>query len=155
MIMTYGNERYTIPDEVAEKLKRYEKIVKILEERSPYSGNRETCDTIREIIGKSDETTSHSEADIYKSCVELMHELVSDFADWYKWVHGEDAIQELDDEEMFCVRKTPFHIVQNLFLSNTRHSGGTSTCRKCNQLGIKDWSEDIEFAFEREDEEEL
>lgn len=152
--MTHENQHYIVPDEVSDKIRKYDEIVKILSERSPYNGNRETCDMIREIIGKSDETTSHSEADIYKSCVELMHELVSDFAEWYKWVHGEDAIQELDDEEMFCVRKTPFHIVQNLFLSNTRHSGGTSTCRKCNQLGIKDWSEDIEFAFEREDEEE-
>lgn len=97
---------------------------------------------------------SHSEAEIYEGCVALMQEMVDDFTEWYKWQHGEDAISELDDEEIFCVRKTPFHIVQRLFLWNTTHSGGTSTRCKCGQLGIKDWSKDIEFAFEREGEEE-
>lgn len=103
---------------------------------------------------KVSEVPSHSESEIYKGCLALMQELVDDFMEWYKWQHGEDAIEELDEEEMFCVRKTPFHIVQRLFLWGTHHSGGCSTRSKCSQLGIKDWSDDIEFCFEKENEEE-
>lgn len=109
--------------------------------------NAEKCEYYDEII------LSHSEAEIYKGCVALMQELVDDFMEWYKWQNGEDAIEELDEEEMFCVRKTPFHIVQRLFLWGTHHSGGGSTRSKCSQLGIKDWSEDIEFGFEIEESE--
>ena len=83
-----------------------------------------------------------------------MQELVGDFAEWYEWVHGENAISELDEEERFCVRKTYFSIVQRLFLWNTHHSGGNSTRGKCNELGIKNWSDDIEFGFKLEDEDE-
>lgn len=100
-----------------------------------------------------DEVDSHNETEIVRGCIALMHELVDDFAQWYRWIHGEDAIEELDDEEIFCVRKTYFHIVQRLLLYDTRHSGGTSTCRKCRQLGFEDWSKDINFEFEREEEE--
>lgn len=99
-----------------------------------------------------DEVNSHDESEIVRGCIALMHELVDDFAEWYRWVHGENAIEELDDEEIFCVRKNYFHIVQRLLLFHTNHSGGTSTFRKCKQLGIKDWSEDIDFGFEREEE---
>lgn len=102
---------------------------------------------------KEKDLSSHSEEEILKECIKLMHELVDDFAEWYEWVHGENAIAELDEEERFCVRKSYFSIVQQLFLFHTKHSGGTSTCEKCNSLGIKDWSEDIEFGFEVEEDE--
>lgn len=98
--------------------------------------------------------SSHSEEDILKECIILMHELVSDFQKWYEWVHGEDAVSELDEEERFCVRKSYFSIVKRLFLFHTNHSGGGSTCAKCNHLGIDDWSKDIEFGFELEESEE-
>lgn len=100
-----------------------------------------------------DEVSSHSESDILKECISLMHELVDDFAKWYEYVHGENAIAELGEEERFCVRKSYFSIVQQLFLFHTKHSGGGSTCAKCHELGIKDWSEDIEFGFEVEEDE--
>lgn len=119
----------------------------------PINCNRE--EMIRESIiqrlykaDKKDELASHSESDILKECINLMHELVDDFAKWHEYVHGENAIAELDEEERFCVRKTYFSIVQQLFLYHTKHSGGGSTCAKCHELGIKDWSEDIEFGFE-------
>ena len=35
---------------MAEKTRKYDEIVKILEERSPYGGKRETCDMIRAIV---------------------------------------------------------------------------------------------------------
>ena len=56
MILTHGNEHYTVPDEVAKKIHKYDRIVEILAERSPYGGNRETCDMIRAIAGKSKES---------------------------------------------------------------------------------------------------
>ena len=98
--------------------------------------------------------SSHSEREILDECIKLMHELVDDFAEWYEYVHGENAIAELDEEERFCVRKSYFSIVQQLFLFHTKHSGGGSTCAKCNSLGIEDWSEDIEFGFEVNEEDE-
>ena len=100
------------------------------------------------------ELSSHSEEYILKECIFLLHDIVDDFAEWYRWVHGENAIEELDEEMRFCVRKTYFEIVQRLFLFHTRHSGGGSTVAKCNSLGIYDWSRDIEFGFEVEEDDE-
>lgn len=79
-----------------------------------------------------------------------MQEMVNEFAEWYRWQHGEDAIKELDEEERFCFRKSHFCIVQELFLLGTHHSGGTSTREKCEQLGV-DSSEEIEFDWSDED----
>ena len=104
-------------------------------------------------IENKEETKSHSETEILNGCIALMQELVSDFQDWYLYVHGENALEELDEEEMFCIRKTYFEIVKRLFLWGTHHSGGNSTRAKCDELGVKDWSEDIEFGFEVEDDE--
>lgn len=71
--------------------------------------------------------------------------------EWYRWVHGENAIEELSEEERFCYNISYFHIVQELFLFRTYHSGGTSTMAKCKQLGV-DSSENVEFKFEEEEE---
>lgn len=110
-------------------------------------------EVLESFLKENPETKSHSEKEIYSACVRLLFELVEDFAEWYRFVHGEDSIEELSDEEMFCVRYTPFKIVQELFLWNTRHGGGTSTRMKCDELGIEDPYKDIEFAFKRFDEE--
>ena len=88
------------------------------------------------------ELESHDEKHILKSCLGLMQDMVDEFAEWYRWQHGEDSIEKLDEEERFCIRKTYFRIVQELFLLHTNHSGGTSTREKCEQLGV-DWSEEI------------
>lgn len=96
------------------------------------------------------ELESHDEKHILKSCLGLMQEMVNDFAEWYRWQHGEDSIEELDEEEIFCVRKTYFRIVQKLFLLYTNHSGGTSTRAKCEQLGV-DWCEEISFDWSDEE----
>ena len=79
-----------------------------------------------------------------------MQEMVNEFAEWYRWQHGEDAIEELDEEERFCFRKSYFSIVQELFLIGTNHSGGTSTRAKCEQLGV-DSAEEIEFDWSDEE----
>lgn len=75
------------------------------------------------------------------------------FEEWYRWVHGENAIKELSEEERFCYNMSYFHIVQELFLFRTYHSGGTSTMAKCKQLGV-DSSENVEFKFEEGEESE-
>lgn len=121
-------------------------IIKALEEIQQYRaiGTPEEC---REAVEKqkvNKELESHDEKHILKECIILVQGMVDEFAEWYKWIHGEDAISELDEEERFCVRKSYFRIVQRLFLFGTRHSGGTSTRAKCKQLGV-DSSEEITF----------
>jgi len=111
-------------------------------------------EVIAEAEKEKAETISHSENFILMECIHLMHEMVTDFEDWYKFVHGVNAIEELDEDERFCVRKTYFSIVKQLFLWHTSHSGGTSTRQKCCELGVKDWSEDIEFGFGIEEDED-
>lgn len=93
---------------------------------------------------------SHDEKHILECCISLMQEMVNEFAEWYRWQHGEDAIEELDKEERFCFRKSYFRIVQELFLLGTNHSGGTSTRAKCEQLGV-DSAEEIEFDWSDEE----
>ena len=100
---------------------------------------------------KDKELESHEEKYILHYCISLMQELVGCFEEWYRWVHGENAIEELSEEERFCYNMSYFHIVQELFLFRTYHSGGTSTMAKCKQLGV-DSSENVEFKFEEEEE---
>ena len=99
---------------------------------------------------KDKELESHDEKYILHYCISLMQELVGVFEEWYRWVHGDNAIEELNEEERFCYNMSYFHIVQELFLFRTYHSGGTSTMAKCRQLGV-DSSENIEFKFEEGD----
>lgn len=105
-------------------------------------GTPEECRAAVEKQKADKELESHDEKYILKSCLGLMQDMVDEFAEWYRWQHGEDSIEELDDEERFCIRTTYFRIVQKLFLLHTNHSGGTSTIEKCEQLGV-DWSEEI------------
>lgn len=93
------------------------------------------------------ETESVSESEILQNCIYLMGELFTDFVEWYRFVHGDDAIEELDDEERFQLKVSYFHIVQRLFLWGSNHSGGTSTRQKCRELGIDDGTDTIEFAM--------
>lgn len=132
--------------------KANEMAIKALEEVQQYRaiGTREEC---RAVVGKqnpSKELESHDEKHILECCISLMQEMVNEFAEWYRWQHGEDAIEELDKEERFCFRKSYFRIVQELFLLGTSHSGGTSTRAKCEQLGV-DSVEEIEFDWSDEE----
>ena len=122
-----------------EELKQYRAI-----------GTPEECREAVEKQKADKELESHDEKHILKSCLGLMQEMVNDFAEWYRWQHGEDSIEELDKEEIFCIRKTYFRIVQELFLLHTNHSGGTSTRAKCEQLGV-DWGEEISFDWRDEE----
>ena len=126
--------------------------IKALEEVQKYRaiGTPEECRAAVDKQKDDKELESHDEKHILKSCLGLMQEMVNDFAEWYRWQHGEDSIEELDDEEIFCIRKTYFRIVQELFLLHTNHSGGTSTRAKCEQLGV-DWGEEISFDWSEEE----
>ena len=97
---------------------------------------------------------SHDEKYILHYCICLLHELTGQFEEWYKWMYGENAVKELSEEEKFRYKMSYFHIVQELFLFRTYHSGGTSTREKCRQLGV-DSGDSAEFGFgENEDFEE-
>lgn len=125
---------------LAEKLKDYEDLGYTPEE----------CRAAMEKQNVNKELESHDEKHTLECCISLMQEMVNEFAEWYRWQHGEDAIEELDKEERFCFRKSYFSIVQELFLIGTNHSGGTSTRAKCEQLGV-DSAEEIEFDWSDEE----
>lgn len=124
---------------MVEELKQYRAI-----------GTVEECWAAMEKQNVNKELESHDEKHILECCISLMQEVVNEFAEWYRWQHGEDAIEKLDEEERFCFRKSYFRIVQELFLVGTNHSGGTSTRAKCEQLGV-DSSEEIEFDWSDEE----
>lgn len=130
----------------------YAMAIKALEEVQQYRalGTPEECRAAMEKQNVNKELESHDEKHILECCISLMQEMVNEFAKWYRWQHGEDAIKELDEEERFCFRKSYFSIVQELFLLRTHHSGGTSTRAKCKQLGV-DSSEEIEFDWSDEE----
>lgn len=129
-----------------------EQLAEWLEELKQYRaiGTPEECQTAMEKQNVNKELESHDEKHTLECCISLMQEMVNEFAEWYRWQHGEDAIEELDEEERFCFRKSYFSIVQELFLIGTNHSGGTSTRAKCEQLGV-DSAEEIEFDWSDEE----
>ena len=94
----------------------------------------------------------HSEKQILHYSIELMRELTSHFEQWYRMIHGDHAVEELSEEDRFAYQMPYFSIVQELFLFNTFHSGGTSTREKCRELGVNS-SEYVTFAFQKEEEE--
>ncbi len=131
----------------------YAMAIKALEEVQQYRaiGTLEECRVAVEKQKCNNDLESHDEKHILKYCISLMWELVGKFEEWYEYVHGEDAIKELCEDEKFCYRMSYFNIVQKLFLLATSHSGGTSTRAKCEQLCV-DSSDEIEFSFGDDEE---
>ncbi len=131
----------------------HRQLVEWLEELKQYRaiGTPEECRAAVEKQKCNKDLESHDEKHILKYCISLMQELVGGFEKWYEFVHGEDAIKELCEDEKFCYRMSYFNIVQELFLFGTSHSGGTSTRAKCEQLGV-DSSDEIEFSFGDDEE---
>ena len=139
------------PIRLAQFFEGIDSAIKALEEVQQYR-QIGTVEEFRAAMKKqnvNEELESHDEKHILECCISLMQEIVNEFAEWYRWQHGEDAIKELDAEERFCFRKSYFCIVQELFLLCTHHSGGTSTRAKCEQLGV-DSSEEIKFDWRDE-----
>lgn len=130
------------------EIQGYEMAINALEEIEQYRtiGTPEECRAAMEKQNVNKELESHDEKHTLECCISLMQEMVNEFAEWYRWQHGEDAIKELDAEERFCFRKSYFCIIQELFLFGTHHSGGTSTRAKCEQLGV-DSAEEVKFEW--------
>jgi hypothetical protein len=139
MKYVYLAKKHGTVGQVIENCVKYEEI-----------GTPEECRAAMEKQNVNKELESHDEKHILECCISLMQEVVNEFAEWYRWQHGEDAIEELDEEERFCFRKSYFRIVQELFLLGTNHSGGTSTRAKCEQLGV-DSADEIEFDWSDEE----
>ena len=89
-----------------------------------------------------DDTKSHSEKDILNGCISLLEEMVCHFKDYMEWI-GYEPNEEEKEYRYFGM--TYFHIVQRLFLWHTRHAGGTSTRKKCYELGIDEPSDGVRF----------
>lgn len=98
-----------------------------------------------------DMTSSHSEKEIYEGCLALMEELTGRFQEYLDFI-GVD-LSEYPTEEQFDASFQTTEIVERLFLWHTMHSGGTSQCMKCKELGIEP-CKTIHFKFDYEDEEE-
>lgn len=84
-------------------------------------------------------TKSHSERDILDACIGLMQSLTESFRDYLYFIGV-----ETDEDDTFTASFSYSEIVQRLFLTNTMHSGGTSTRKKCNELGV-DYTKRIVF----------
>ena len=91
-----------------------------------------------------EDVKSHSEKEIYQGCIRLMRRMV-DYFEEYLYIIGMDP-ENLMEDEKFSVAFSNFEIVQDLFLYGTSHSGGTSTRKKCRELGLDD-SHLVEFLF--------
>ena len=63
-----------------------------------------------------------------------MQRLVDAFEEYLDFMD----IHPESEEEVFTTEFCNTEIVERLFLWNTRHSGGTSQRKKCQELGIKD-----------------
>lgn len=156
-IMIIENEKPGCGEKIifaeGDRCEAIEIAINALEEIQQYRaiGTVEECRMAVEKQKIDKDLESHDEKHILKYCISLMRELVGKFEKWYEYVHGEDAIKELCEDEKFCYRMSYFNIVQKLFLLATSHSGGTSTRAKCEQLCV-DSSDEIEFSFGDDEE---
>lgn len=96
-----------------------------------------------------DTVKSHSEKDVLDMCISLLDEMVGYFSEYMEWIGYEPTEEE---KECGYFGMTYFHIVQKLFLYHTTHSGGTSTFKKCHELGIDDPSDGVRFPLWKEEE---
>jgi hypothetical protein len=81
------------------------------------------------------ELASHSEKDIVEACIRLMESVHGRMMEYMEMMDVEHT------EGIPIFRYSYFEIVQELLLSRTRHSGGTSTRAKCKQLGFDSYEE--------------
>lgn len=86
-----------------------------------------------------------SEKKIYKACLALMDGPVEDFIEYLDFMDV-----DRDEDTLARFSRTPFEIVQTLFLRGTTHGGGTSTRAKMRELGID--TADIYFGEEYDEE---
>lgn len=80
------------------------------------------------------ELQSHSERDIVEQCIGLMESVHQNMLEYMEYMGFEYDRENEEEVPQFIY--SYFEIVQRLLLSRTRHSGGTSTRRKCEQLEL-------------------
>lgn len=93
---------------------------------------------------------SQSEKHILEGCVDLINEAVAHAKGYLDF----REIDQESEEDKYGYSLSYQKIVNRLFMWNTSHSGGTSTCAKCRELGV-DPGEEIDFASDFESWEDL
>ncbi len=102
---------------------------------------RAVSDKIKEL-----ELSSHSEKDIVEACIGLMESVHGRMMEYMEMMDVEHT------EGIPVLNYSYFEIVQTLLLQRTRHSGGTSTRAKCEQLGFDSYETITIGESEGEDE---
>lgn len=92
---------------------------------------------------------SHSEKDILEGCIALIDEMVENFREYLDYIDYEPETEE----EKGPFTMSYFHIVNRLFLFRSRHSGGTSTRKKCKELGVDSFTDVCFCIWEDENDE--
>lgn len=105
-------------------------------------------DATDDVKDQIETVTSHSEKQILDGCISLIQEMCDYFREYLDFIDFEPEYEE--EKQPFCM--SYFHIVNRLFLWDTRHSGGNSTRTKCAELGIDDSSKQVLFTVWEEEE---
>ena len=115
-----GGVAFTFDLDITCEPSEIKKILKLAEKLKDYEDLGYTPEECRAAMDKQiveKELESHDEKHILKYCISLMQELVGKFEEWYEYVHGEDAIRELDEVERFYYRCHILVSFKNCFFS--------------------------------------
>jgi arginyl-tRNA synthetase len=114
---------------------------------------RETLKMLQAEPCKDAKMEKHTDRQIYDGCIRLMESMVDYFQEYLEFL-GYD-LDKLDEDERFAVEMSNMEIVRQLFLYQTRNSGGCSTRDFCERIGVDpyksvkfelDWYEESEEA---------
>jgi hypothetical protein len=100
----------------------------------------ETSESLKIVMGavndkiKELELTRHSEKDIVNGCIWLMEDVLEKMMEYMEMMDVEHT------EGVPTLKYSYFEIVQKLLLCRTMHGGGTSTRKKCEQLGFDSYA---------------
>lgn len=111
-------------------------VVKILEDKA---------DPAEEV-----EMEKHTDKQIYVGCILLMQKMVDYFQEYLEYL-GYD-LDKLDEDERFAFGISNMEIVRQLFLYQTRNSGGCSTKEFCEKIGVDPY-DSVKFEFDWYEEE--
>lgn len=87
----------------------------------------------RQLKLQDNQITSHSEKDIVMECINLMKSTYDKMIEYLEYM---DIDYKESEETLPIFHFSYFEIVQNLLLLHTSHSGGSSTRKKCHELGF-------------------
>lgn len=85
--------------------------------------------------------TSHSEKEIVNGCIALMQSVHQNMLEYMEIMGFEYDVKNKEEIPQF--RYSYFEIIQRLLLKGTSYGGGTSTKKKCEQLGLDSYEEII------------